>query len=287
MAVCFISLLYALCADNLLENLKLTPLRTANIPPPMALHELSLESNVVDVAILEPKDSKDLAMVAILMSAGIEVYSWNIIDKPTQFPLLLASQTDLSVKNKKTCTYSALMNEQIAFSNDGNVMFLKSYQAGSTIVIYSIKNGILELVKSADYSLVLGVIRSISRNESMPYTFLGSGKVVLDPELTGSSPAKEFTSKVVVASFPSSTYKVEVVDVEDQDLMSSNLSVRGSKFSGGTCIAFGLTSNGALYANERCLTKDCTSFLLTPTHLIFTSTQHLLKFVHLAPVLGE
>ena len=45
-----------------------------------------------------------------------------------------------------------------------------------------------------------------------------------------------------------------------------------------------LTRNGALFANDRCLAKDCTSFLLTAAHLIFTTSKHLLKFVHLTDV---
>lgn len=39
-----------------------------------------------------------------------------------------------------------------------------------------------------------------------------------------------------------------------------------------------------LYANGRLLAKNCTSFKVTPAHLVFTTTQHLLKFVHLASV---
>ncbi len=52
-------------------------------------------------------------------------------------------------------------------------------------------------------------------------------------------------------------------------------------------LAIGLASNGALYANERLLVKNCTSFLVTSVHLILTTTQHLLKFVHLADLEGE
>lgn len=46
-------------------------------------------------------------------------------------------------------------------------------------------------------------------------------------------------------------------------------------------MAFGLSKSGALYANERVLVRNCTSFVVTPAHIIFTTTQHLLKFVHL------
>jgi len=54
---------------------------------------------------------------------------------------------------------------------------------------------------------------------------------------------------------------------------------------------FGLTAKGKLFANNRhlspvpntrILTSSCTSFLLTPTHLLFT-TQTLLKLIILVP----
>lgn len=47
-----------------------------------------------------------------------------------------------------------------------------------------------------------------------------------------------------------------------------------------------MTRTGALYANKRVIAKNCTSFLVTPAHLLFTTSQHLLKFVHLNRVDG-
>lgn len=52
-------------------------------------------------------------------------------------------------------------------------------------------------------------------------------------------------------------------------------------------MAFGLTRSGILYANERVLLRNCTSFVVTPAHLILTTTQHLLKFVHLTRLNGK
>jgi elongator complex protein 1 len=49
-------------------------------------------------------------------------------------------------------------------------------------------------------------------------------------------------------------------------------------------IAFGMSRNGHLYANTRQLVKNCTSFLVTPAHLVFTTSNHLIKFVHLTDV---
>ena len=47
-----------------------------------------------------------------------------------------------------------------------------------------------------------------------------------------------------------------------------------------------MSRSGGLYANERLLTKGCTSFFVIPSHLLFTTSQHLLKFVHLTDAEG-
>ena len=278
---------YISCTDECPENLKLTPLRLANIPPPMALHELSLVSSAVDVAILEPNNSSSIAKIAVLMSTDIVVYGWNITVKPTQIPFSLVSQAVSSVKDDKVSAYLHPVNQQIAFSNDGDIMLLQSCEIGTIINTYSFQDKFLKLVKSTNHSPILGIIRSISVTDSVPYLFHTSGEVVSDPVTTSSSEEKRLVSRSLVASFPSSTYKIELVSMKHRTSNPNNISVDGSAFPAGTNIVFGLTYNGALFANERCLTKDCTSFLLTPTHLIYTSTQHLLKFVHLAPVSGK
>jgi hypothetical protein len=42
-----------------------------------------------------------------------------------------------------------------------------------------------------------------------------------------------------------------------------------------------LSRTGKLFANGELLTKHCTSFATTDAYLLFTTSQHLLKFVHL------
>ena len=48
-----------------------------------------------------------------------------------------------------------------------------------------------------------------------------------------------------------------------------------------------MTRTGSLYENKQLLAKNCTSFLLTAAHILFTTSQHLLKFVHLNSVDGR
>lgn len=48
-----------------------------------------------------------------------------------------------------------------------------------------------------------------------------------------------------------------------------------------------MSRTGSLYANKRLLAKNCTSFDITPAHIIFTTTQHLIKFVHITSIEGK
>ena len=67
------------------------------------------------------------------------------------------------------------------------------------------------------------------------------------------------------AHFKSQLPWFEVVDVGDSQL------------------AFGLSRSGHLYANTSQLVKNCTSFVVTPDHLIFTTNNHFVKYIHLVP----
>lgn len=46
-------------------------------------------------------------------------------------------------------------------------------------------------------------------------------------------------------------------------------------------IVFARTNTGVLYADEKPLLRNCTSFLVTNSHLLVTTTNHLLKFLHI------
>ena len=49
-------------------------------------------------------------------------------------------------------------------------------------------------------------------------------------------------------------------------------------------VHFKLSRNGSLLANQRLIARNCTSFVATPQYLIFTTSQHLLKFIHMGRI---
>jgi elongator complex protein 1 len=64
--------------------LKITPLRLANVPPPMSLHTLPLERKAVDVAF-----SKSSSRLAILSDSDLAVYALDMHKRPLPKPSLM------------------------------------------------------------------------------------------------------------------------------------------------------------------------------------------------------
>ncbi|KAL8666134.1 MAG: hypothetical protein Q9202_001641 [Teloschistes flavicans] len=112
------------------------------------------------------------------------------------------------------------------------------------------------------------------------------------PEL-GTSPQPTFKIQVL-HPFGTSTYLLDLGTCqppqkieEEQEASNGTMSNRMEIFSlSRPSSAVGrrdivLTESGSLLAGQRVLARGCTSYLVTPLHLIFITSQHLLKFVHI------
>lgn len=208
------------------KTLKLTPMRLANIPPPMALYELTLGSNAVDVAITT-KDG--ITMLGVLHQDEVSMYEFCLTKKPLKAPKRkLLAKIRLSQSRPPTST-SFELNQQISFDRLGKVLILQNSTQGPTVV-------------------VLETDTEIQHFNHQPF----------DDEtgLGGSSIQMRVNDGLI-----------------DDGEKASPLKPK-----------FSLSSSGRLLAEKRQLASNCTSFLVTPAHLIFTTTQHLLKFVHMADV---
>jgi elongator complex protein 1 len=63
----------------------MTPIRMANVPPPMALHELKLEDHIVDVAI-----NSITSQVIVLDCTALSIYSYDTSSKQIKHPELVS-----------------------------------------------------------------------------------------------------------------------------------------------------------------------------------------------------
>lgn len=238
------------------KALKLTPLRATNMPPPMSLFELSTSLPAVDAAFSPTDDA-----LAVLTSAGLEVFSWawSATTKRPPPPTMAAS-----VSFADDANLVGFVPLQVSFiSSSTYTVYVLGWDAMSQtqILSYVFDREGGQLTSAAPVPVTRGSILATAHHGRDLYTQDASGTLTqLNTEDLSSFPFH--------AKLPSLLPWVEVVD------------------SGETVpqFAIGLSRNGHLYANERQLTKNCTSFIVTDDHLVFTTSNHLLKFVHLTEV---
>ncbi|OKL58783.1 hypothetical protein UA08_05682 [Talaromyces atroroseus] len=238
------------------RTLKLTPLRLSGVPPPMAHCEISVDSNIVDIAF-----SRTGSRIAVLTTDNFSIFEWSLKSKPVPSPLLESSYPLPQNLNSRP--------RQIAFLGDSEVFVLIHHDpfdrriertrldTRETIISYTASAE--EDIKSIFTSIKHDKLWiSKSSETTMGTTYLEG---VLSPEKPEASPFEQ--APLVDTHWAAST---SISDNQEQNILIS------------------LTRTGALYANRRLLAKNCTSFTITPAHIIFTTTQHLLKFVHITNV---
>lgn len=237
------------------QIVKITPFRTANIPPPMALHELEVPSNAVDVSF-----NADASLIAVLHAEGISMFEWKNLSMPS-------SATELTgrVTLPKSEHHTA-KNLQIGFAQDDSLLVLQ--KEGSSFVLkgYNFDDDSGRMEEISSRPTLSSTVSDISTlggfsQDGLIHPFVQDKKGGLHSLAFGDQTLSQ-------GHFPMYLPWVDIVP-----------------FEGGR-IAFGMSRNGHLYANSRLLVKNCTSFLVTPAHLIFTTTTHLLKFVHITNVHG-
>lgn len=232
------------------RTIKFTPFQTANVPPPMALYDIEVDYPVTDIAF-----SKDGSQMAVLHQKGMHLFA---LEKQgygagrRAAPKLLRSLPLDNFENKTQL--------QIAFS------------APSQVQVLSLDNFQLQITAwDFDQELMLGEVgtglQAVTLT-SADETSVEDGAIVQDRQGNITRVSLE-TGETVLGKFPALLPWATYTTFEDQ------------------LIAFGLSRNGHLYANSRQLVKNCTSFVVTDMHLIYTTSNHFVKFIHLAANVEE
>ncbi|UPX16794.1 Putative elongator complex protein 1 [Ascochyta rabiei] len=229
-------------------SLKLTPLRIANVPPPMAFCTLSLERKAIDIAL-----SQSGTRLAVLSDDSLAVYELDVTKRPISKPSILWRSHALA----------GILPRHVSFVGDDQLCVLTdSWHEDESSLWRSEGEELLgryPIVEADDASSLFSGV-----DYQNLYVQLQNGALhqVDTKEMSFNQPAQT----TLVQKFPAFAPEARIITVDGHD------------------IAFGLTKSGVLFANERVLVRNCTSFVVTPAHLIFTTTQHLLKFVHLATI---
>ncbi|KAI0426308.1 IKI3 family-domain-containing protein [Xylaria sp. FL1042] len=231
------------------QTLKVTPFRTANIPPPMAMFELPVSSPAIDVA-FSPANN----FMAVLHQTGIDLYEWMTKQQRSLHPRLIGT-----MKFAKERLGEYLLPLQISVTQTFYVHCLCSGREGPLIFSQSFDQSSGEF--STAGTMYAGSMFGFSR-----LTQAISEDVVTQDALGRLHGVASQVDELYTVRHNSQLPWSEIIDLA------------------GNVIAIGLSRNGHLYANTRLLLKNCTSFLITPAHLIVTTTNHLVKFIHVTDV---
>lgn len=234
------------------KTVKITPFRTANMPPPMAMFEVSASHTVTDVAFAPNNET-----MAVLHHNGVDLYEWQTKNGRSLVPRLLTkfdSEMDGLMRTALQVCFASSYEPRVLYFNDGLNICRLSFKcdAGDLIIddLTPLEEEVL-FTQTASFT-----IASDSGSLAEACVQARSGKLFRLSQ-------KDDALGPMVVRFPLQLPWVETFEI------------------GGEFIAFGLSRSGHLYANSQLLVKNCTSFLVTCDHLIFTTSNHLLKFVHL------
>ena len=243
-------------------SLKLTPLGLTNIPPPMALHEVNLTQNIVDIAFNDGGFG-----FAVLHGNGISTYHYKFNNHNLSPPNCVNS-CDLPNKDR--------IFRQIRFMNDSSIVVLTTNTLNG-------KDGVLLM------SLQLNSFREFEFNHNAPISMIqpicrtpvllwldingGIGHIVVQEGQI----EREQVKIRNITKLPSRMQRIETVGCVDRDHINSECYHTS---------VVALATNGNLYYIKQyqggeftLLTKGCTSFVVSSSFLIITTVSHFLKFI--------
>lgn len=234
------------------RTLKVTPFRTANVPPPMAFNEIELPAPATDVAF-----NSTGTQMAVLHHDRITIWTCDYAVKPTRSASLRGSSLVFTEIDKSYL--EAAFWQQIAWLPNKGVSCVALVDLMGTSKLLSFTNGL------------------------MNFTELRTTPVAL---CTGADGAKVFCEDDSGAVFDlQSESSIATVNAATSSLPATCPSVEVWQGENHIPVTIGLTESGILHIisdnQQKIRIPGCTSFLVTSTHLIYTTSQHLLKFVHL------
>jgi elongator complex protein 1 len=218
----------------------------------MALFEIEVESNIVDVAF-----GRENSMFGVLHQKGFAIFLWQTSGQRSTKPILAAKHEFEGIANGDGLGLPV----QIGFSGSQSLQVLiagEETRVHTYQLDVSSKTIQLENVQNAE-----NIVAISSYEDDDDVHVYGQDRTGGLFRL-GNDAVEDLPSRSPV-QLPWST----ITDI------NGNLAV------------IGLSRNGHLYADSKLLVKNCTSFLVTPAHLIFTTNNHFLKFIHLTDVEGK
>lgn len=243
-------------------TLKMTPLRYANVPPPMSFCDIQAGENVIDCTM-----SRSSHHVAILTKTMVEIYLWHesnpatangqVKDESKHGTGKLVSSMALLYKCPLMTTDDAncLRYTQLKFLGENDILIIAPPQRGifPHSVMLRLKENNVEFEKYEHTNTMMQcqtAVVDVAR-ESLWLQINGMTVETIGPFTGHHLPGDEPNAEIVRLGPDGPVCKIS------------------------------MSKRGEILANARVLARDCTSFLVTDQHLIFTTSNHFLKFVHL------
>ena len=249
-------------------------MRLSNVPPPMALHEIALESNAIDVTVTVDHRDIRVILIGVLHCGGVSLYEWPVTSMIHQPPSHKWTANPMSDGGLPT-----LMYIQGAFGARNSLqicLLLLSHDMESSIVSVLTSGGHV-LGKLSSHSRVIeGIVTNGPCTNSGTYIVAEKNKNLAGEDMERDISRLNDDIEIGLKLAP------PIVGRADAIRYAGTLDAPFDEAPAHEEIIFSLSENGSLFANERRLARNCTSFLVTPAHLIFTTSQHLLKFAHMA-----
>lgn len=228
------------------DEIKLTPFGIANVPPPVSFREFHItDSHINDSAV-----SKNNEYYSIITSSGDVHLAYMRVNKlKCKAPKLVSK-----ISGSEFLGPDEFL-KQTAFINNSLLALLIDGVNYSKVIIYDVAD-LREpaFMDAFDFETKIILIKSRADFNALVIESITGTVSQLDDSLTLSE----------IVTFPQLCREFEVVPKED-----------------GSSIAFGISSNGKLYADETQVAVGVTSIKVTESHLLFTTAQAKLCFIHL------
>lgn len=244
------------------NTVNITPLSIANVPPPIYFRDFDAPNNVIDAA-----TSLTNEIYAAITNDELVLANINCMDdmKNGKHPEICSAMPSSDFASELDTL------RQVAFINDSMVAVLLDSDSLSRIVLISVEDINMPVMSNIIevYDKIILMRSSFDYNHIVYQT--------RDATISQLDSAGQITS---IGKFPEIVRDLRVKTVHNNQLNEANLEdTWDDDYS--QSVAFGITMNGKLYANDVLLTSAVTSFEITDNLLLFTTAQHYLQFVHL------
>jgi elongator complex protein 1 len=247
-------------------TLNITPLAMANVPPPMSYRELDLPGTILDAAVDSTNEK-----YAVLTNDSVYISVGDLSNlRKGKHPKIV------STVPKEELGGGLL--RQVCFV-DGIVAVLIDLDGLSRIVLVDVTDLEQPFVTSTiESEMKVILMKPIAEWSKVSYETINGGIHIIKKSYVDEIQGQDYIS-VEITTFPQlcSDYEITVIksDIEREELCERNEQKQQDY------MAFGLASSGKLFQNNLQLSSGITSLKITESHLIITTAQHTLRFIHL------